>query len=76
SSYTPDFYADIVEQWRWIIYPWAVMEDLRSMMQDMDSAPATAQDLARYIRKKHGVDVPGQSLEDVLSMPINARLSW
>jgi hypoxanthine phosphoribosyltransferase len=75
SSYTPDFYADIVEEWRWIIYPWAVMEDLRSILQDMDSPPTTAEDLAHYLKQKHDLDLPRQSLEDVLSIPINARES-
>lgn len=75
SRYTPDFYANIVEEWRWIIYPWAVMEDLRSMLRDMDSPPATAEDLASYIKQKHDLVVPRQSLEDVLSILINARES-
>jgi hypothetical protein len=69
STYTPDFYCEIVREWRWIIYPWAVMEDLRSLLQEMKTPPATVSDFARYIKLKHGLDVPEQQLEDVLSMP-------
>ncbi|AKB29540.1 Xanthine-guanine phosphoribosyltransferase [Methanosarcina siciliae C2J] len=28
SSFTPDFYAQKIVRWRWIIYPWARYEDL------------------------------------------------
>ncbi|MBN1431540.1 MAG: phosphoribosyltransferase [Methanomicrobiaceae archaeon] len=28
SSFMPDFYAEYVEKWRWIIYPWARHEEL------------------------------------------------
>lgn len=28
SSFTPDFYAQKIIMWRWIIYPWARYEDL------------------------------------------------
>ncbi|MGB4341967.1 MAG: phosphoribosyltransferase family protein, partial [Dysgonamonadaceae bacterium] len=28
SAFTPDFYAQKIIKWRWIIYPWARYEDL------------------------------------------------
>ena len=28
STVEPDFYADLIKEWRWIIYPWAAHEDL------------------------------------------------
>ncbi len=28
SSVVPDYYADVIEDWIWIIYPWAAHEDL------------------------------------------------
>jgi hypoxanthine phosphoribosyltransferase len=28
SSFQPDYSADVVREWRWIIYPWAAHEDL------------------------------------------------
>ncbi len=67
SSYTPDFYAERVEQWRWIIYPWAVIEDLRSILAGMDTPPSTAEDFARYLKDRHRLDVPQETLEDVMT---------
>jgi hypoxanthine phosphoribosyltransferase len=28
SSFQPDYFAGVVKEWRWIIYPWAAHEDL------------------------------------------------
>jgi len=70
SSYTPDFYTELVREWRWIIYPWAVMEDLRSILEKMDTPSATIEDFARYIDEQHQLEVPRQILEDVFSLSI------
>ena len=68
SSYTPDFYAELVQQWRWIIYPWAVMEDLRSMLDTMDSRPATPREFASFLQDQHQLEVPPRILEDVFTL--------
>jgi hypoxanthine phosphoribosyltransferase len=68
SSYTPDFNADLVQEWRWIIYPWAVMEDLRSLLHQMGTQPATLDEFADYIRLNHDLEVPLQTLEDVFAL--------
>jgi hypoxanthine phosphoribosyltransferase len=70
SSYIPDYYAEIVHEWRWIIYPWAIMEDLRSLLESMEAPPATIEDFARHLKKQHQLEVPRQTLEDVFSLPI------
>ena len=68
SSFTPDFYAELVEQWRWIIYPWAVIEDIRSIMDGMERPPATIDELARYLASRHQLEVPRRTLEDVINL--------
>jgi hypoxanthine phosphoribosyltransferase len=71
SSYKADFYAEEVREWRWIIYPWAVMEDLRSLLNDMDPPPATVEDLACRLHDRHGITVSRQVLHDVLTMTLD-----
>ena len=65
SSYTPDYYSELIHEWRWIIYPWAVMEDLRSILKKMETAPATIEDFARHLKQQHQLEVPRKILEDV-----------
>jgi hypoxanthine phosphoribosyltransferase len=68
SSYTPDFYAEIVHKWRWIIYPWAVIEDLRSILQQMQVKPLTVEEFSNYIAHNHQLEVSQKILQDVLSL--------
>jgi len=70
SSYIPNYYAEIVHEWRWIIYPWAVLEDLRSILESMQTPPATIEEFARYLKQQHELEVTGQILEDVFSLSI------
>lgn len=69
SIFTPDFIAEVVREWRWIIYPWAVMEDLRSLLRDMDPPPASIDEFARQLRERHGLKIGAQTLEDIFAMP-------
>ena len=33
SMFTPDFYAKLVPDWHWIVYPWALHEDLTGFVE-------------------------------------------
>ena len=65
STYEPDYYAHRIIAWRWIIYPWALTEDLKSLTADWDSLPATAEDLALRLQRVHGLKVPVRALRTV-----------
>lgn len=69
STYTPDYFAEVVREWRWITYPWAVMEDLRYLLGDMDPPPASLDEFARRLRECHDLEIPQQTLEDIFAMP-------
>lgn len=60
SSYTPDFHARRIIKWRWIIYPWAVAEDLRVLLGDMTPRPRTTEDARKLLLCRHGLAVPGR----------------
>ena len=68
SSYVPDYFAEQVIDWRWIIYPWAVMEDLNGLRCSMKPRPVTAEMFAERLRQEHTLEVPRQLIEDVLAL--------
>ena len=68
SSFVPDFYAAKVVKWRWIIYPWAMVEDLTAFIQAMAPLPESVEGLAARLEQDHGVRVPRKVLQDVLTM--------
>lgn len=67
SAFVPDYYAEEVTEWRWIIYPWAVIEDLSGFLQAMQPRPVSAQVFADYLLERHGIKVAQATLEDVLA---------
>ena len=69
SSYRPDFHAGRLESWRWLIYPWAVTEDLRSLRAQMEPTPRTAEEFNRRLKEEHGVSFPLERLKELLSTP-------
>jgi len=56
-----------VIEWRWIIYPWALIEDLTGFLQDMEPRAASAEAFAVYLLEQHGIKVAHGTLEDVLA---------
>ena len=59
SSFIPDYYAQVVEGWHWIVYPWALHEDLAGFLERvMSRKPATIEDLQKALVKKYRMD-PG-----------------
>lgn len=73
SSFVPDYFASEVSEWRWIIYPWAVMEDLRSFLDDMTPPPRDVASFKARLRDDYGIEMPAQVLEEVLQSPAGTR---
>ncbi|MGB5606370.1 MAG: phosphoribosyltransferase, partial [Gammaproteobacteria bacterium] len=68
SDYVPDYFSAEVVEWRWIIYPWAVIEDLSSFLHALDPLPATTEAFAGGLLEQHGITVRRQILQDVLEL--------
>jgi len=65
SSYEPDFYAEKVMQWRWIIYPWAVMEDVSGFLDRMQPRPENAEEAREALLRNHDLNIPAAVLNDL-----------
>ena len=71
SSFEPDFYGARVLRWRWLIYPWAVIEDLSGFVGGMVPRPGSIDAIAARLRADYGIRVARPVLEDVV-----AQLEW
>jgi hypoxanthine phosphoribosyltransferase len=67
SPVVPDFFARTIATWRWLVYPWAVIEDLSSFVSGMRERPKTAREAVRQLKAQHGIDVPLRTARDVLA---------
>jgi uncharacterized protein len=71
SSFEPDFCGARVVRWRWLIYPWAAIEDLSGFVGAMVPRPEGIDALAGRLHADYGIRVARQVLEDVV-----AQLGW
>ena len=67
SSFEPDFYAARVVRWRWLIYPWAVIEDLSGFVGAMVPRPPSLDAIAERLRVGYRLRVTRRMLEDVIA---------
>jgi hypoxanthine phosphoribosyltransferase len=66
SPYGPDYYARKVLKWRWIVYPWAIAEDVGSVIRAWPERPANADEVALRLAAEHGIRLPRTVLHDLL----------
>lgn len=67
SRYTPDFYAEAISEWRWLIYPWAVMEDLAGFIQKQGLQGESIAIIQQQLLLDYDITVAKETLEDVLA---------
>ncbi|MEA3278536.1 MAG: phosphoribosyltransferase [Pseudomonadota bacterium] len=68
SPFVPDYFARKVIKWRWIIYPWAVVEDLTGLIGMMPDRTAEPELVSEHLRRTHGLRIPLATIRDVLAL--------
>ncbi|MEW6036766.1 MAG: phosphoribosyltransferase [Pseudomonadota bacterium] len=68
SPVVPDYYGRRIVCWRWLIYPWALTEDLSGFIAAMEPRPETAEETRRQLHLRHGIKAPQGALEYVLAL--------
>ena len=61
-----DFHSQAVQEWRWILYPWAVIEDVGQFTREMDPAPASPADLHARLQQDYGLALSTAELDRVI----------
>jgi hypothetical protein len=71
SSFQPDYYGEKMEEWRWIVYPWGLYEDLTHFILEILEHPMSAEEIEKCLRNKYELDV---SLKEILENMKSSRL--
>ncbi len=66
SVIVPDYYAKKLIEWRWLTYPWALLEDIQGFLDKVDPPPTTIDDAANYLEREFGIKVPRRILHELL----------
>jgi hypoxanthine phosphoribosyltransferase len=63
----PDYYGEVVTEWRWIIYPWAAYEDLVDLAQRVLSKEAqSAREIGVRLKERYGLVLEESTLSEVV----------
>ncbi len=65
--YVPDYCAGVLGAWRWITYPWAVAEDVGSLVRAMRIDPRDVDGVAARLSSDYGMRLRREVLLDVLA---------
>jgi hypoxanthine phosphoribosyltransferase len=71
SRFDPDYYAEIVKDWYWIIYAWALHEDICGFLEiELAGHPLSIPDLRNILMKRYNLQVTsgdiGSAIEDLV----------
>jgi hypoxanthine phosphoribosyltransferase len=58
SSFEPDYYAKRLVKWRWITYPWALVEDLSALASRIRPPPKDENELQTSLGEEMGIALP------------------
>ncbi len=65
--YVPDYFAHRVVRWRWVVYPWAIGEDVGNFVRAMDVSPEDIDTILQRLAADHGIRISRRLLADVLA---------
>ncbi|MCA1797774.1 MAG: phosphoribosyltransferase [Geobacteraceae bacterium] len=61
-----DFCATEIKQWRWLLYPWAVVEDIGEFIRKMKPTGQSEEQIQQRLQQQYGLQLSPQQLERVM----------
>lgn len=71
TTLNADFAGDHLAEWKWLIYQWAVTEDLLKFLKKDEMLSASKQEMQKHLSDKYALDVKRELLGKVLAMKSN-----
>jgi hypoxanthine phosphoribosyltransferase len=68
SPLRADYVGKTLDEWRWLIYPWAVVEDVGGFLREMTPPPGDAGQAADWLRQTYGLQLPADQLDRLLTL--------
>ena len=63
-----DYYAHKVNKWRWLIYPWAIHEDVSGFIEELPLSMRNTEQLQQYLFDKFNFRISKKQLRDIITM--------
>jgi len=75
SEFVPDFYAEEREEWKWLIFPWNLNEDLTNLIKRiLDKKPDISPiELRGEMKEEFDLNIDEETLRDIAEVIKNPR---
>src|SRR3990172_2547774 len=67
STFLPDYWAEKQDEWKWIIYPWAVYEDLTGFIERVLIKPMTHEEIRKALKSNFDISISKKDLAEMLN---------
>ena len=75
STFKPDYWGEKHDAWKWIIYPWALYEDMTGFIKRVLVRPMTQEDIRKGLKSDFDIRMPGKELNEFLNdMRVEGKL--
>ncbi len=65
THFKVDYYARKIIKWRWLIYPWAVYEDISGFLKRLTPKPASLEDAQELLAQRFNIKISLKRLSDI-----------
>ncbi len=67
SIFVPDYWAEKQDEWKWIMYPWAVYEDLTGFIKRVLTKPMTHGEIRKALKNNFDIKISKNDLLEMLN---------
>lgn len=67
STFVPDYWAEKQVEWKWIIYPWAVHEDLTGFIERVLIKPMAPEEIIEALKSNFDISISRKDLAEMLN---------
>ena len=62
THFKVDYQAKTIIKWRWLIYPWALVEDISDFIQRLKPPPTTLLEVQQQLAQEYGIKISRRQL--------------
>ncbi len=67
SNLRPDYFVKKIIKWRWVIFPWALWEDLVGFVDRIKTLGIhREEDISRELKRRYNIDAPVGTIKEIL----------
>ena len=66
TTHAADFCSAEITEWRWLLYPWAVVEDVGQFIREMEPSPQDKSQIRQQLHQQYALQLSSQQMSRVL----------